>query len=79
MPTSNKGKMLPPTNPESRPTLESQHREFLSALLDVLVRQLAWPEGAEWEPPTGEDPDPEDELAVVQAKRFVSLSFGNPC
>ncbi len=67
------GKMLPPPTP---PTpiidLPRERRDFLASLLDVSVRQLAWPADAEWEAPTGDEPDPDDELAMLQAKRVVS-------
>lgn len=67
--------MLPPSAPTGPlQALSAERREFLVALLDVSVRQLAWPDDAEWEAPNGEDPDPDDDLAIQQAKRMVSLN-----
>lgn len=62
--------MLPPPTPPQ--DIPEARRGFLSALLDVCVRQLAWPANADWEAPTGEEPDPDDDLALLQAKRLVS-------
>jgi exportin-T len=67
--------MLPPSTPNAAlQPLSPERREFLVALLDVSVRQLAWPDNAEWEAPTGEDLDPDDDLAILQAKRLVGVS-----
>jgi exportin-T len=67
--------MLPPVTPTS-PIIDlpQERREFLASLLDVAVRQLAWPADAEWEAPNGDEPDPDDELAMLQAKRIVSCA-----
>ena len=68
--------MLPPAAPTGPlQELPEERRQFLVALLDVSVRQLAWPDDAEWEAPTGEDLDPDDDLAMLQAKRLVSRSM----
>jgi exportin-T len=61
---------MPPPPPPVIP-LSEERRQFLSSLLDILIRQLAWPRDAEWEAPTGEEPDLGDELATMQAKRIV--------
>lgn len=65
-----RGVMPPP--PPPMPPLPDSKRQFLSSLLDVLIRKLAWPDDAEWEAPGGEDPDPGDDLAVFQQLRIVS-------
>ena len=68
--------MLPPSEPSAPlQELPQERRDFLASLLDVSVRQLAWPEDAEWEAPTGEEPDPDDDLAMLQAKRIVSRNW----
>ena len=54
--------------------LPAERRAFLAELLDVSVRQLAWPADAEWEAPS-DDPDPEDDLAMLQAKRVQCRSY----
>ncbi|WVQ96040.1 hypothetical protein IAU59_003140 [Kwoniella sp. CBS 9459] len=59
----------PPVQPPSVP-LPSERREFLSSMLDILVRQLAWPEDVDWEAPGGED-DPDDELALFMTFRVA--------
>lgn len=75
LPPIRSGKMLPPAGPTTPlQDLPAERRDFLAALLDVSVRQLAWPEDAEWEAPTGEEPDPDDDLAMLQLKRMVSHS-----
>ena len=61
--------MPPPANPIPLPPAK---RQFLSSLLDVLVRQLAWPQDADWEAPGTEDPDPGDDMAMFQNLRIVS-------
>lgn len=60
-----------PPPPPPMPPLPSDKRQFLASLLDVLIRQLAWPQNAEWEAPGGEDPDPGDDLALFQTLRTV--------
>ena len=67
------GAMPPPANPIPLPPAK---RQFLSSLLDVLVRQLAWPHDADWEAPGTEDPDPGDDMAMFQNLRIVNSS---PC
>jgi exportin-T len=62
------GAMPPPSNPLPLP---ASKRQFLSSLLDVLVRQLAWPQDADWEAPGTEDPDPGDDMAMFQNLRIV--------
>jgi exportin-T len=62
--------MPPPANPIPLPPAK---RQFLSSLLDVLVRQLAWPQDADWEAPGTEDPDPGDDMAMFQNLRIVSF------
>ena len=65
------GKNQPPPTPTAPvQELPAERRQFLAQLLDVSVRQLAWPADAEWEAPT-EEPDPEDDLAMLQTKRVV--------
>lgn len=67
--------MPPPATPLPLP---DSKRQFLSSLLEVLIRQLAWPEDADWEAPGAEDPDPEDDLAQFQTLRVVSC-LRSPC
>lgn len=62
--------MQPPPTPPL--PLSTDRRQFLATLLDVSVRQLAWPEDAEWEAPTAEEPDPDDEVATLRLMRNVS-------
>jgi len=59
----------PPTLPAPLP---AERRQFLASLLDVSVRQLAWREDAEWEAPSGDEPDPDDEIATFRNKCTVS-------
>ncbi|WWC73701.1 exportin-T [Kwoniella pini CBS 10737] len=61
MPPPTKGQPQPSTPPATIP-LTPQRREFLSSMLDILIRQLAWPEDAEWEAP-GTEEDSNDDLA----------------
>lgn len=65
-----KGGMRPPPSP-SLP-VSPERRKFLAALLDVCVRQLAWPDDADWEAPGGEEPDPDDDLDKFWTLRMVS-------
>ena len=61
--------MAPPPSP---PTPLSDHRrQFLSTLLDVSVRQLAWPDDAEWESRSSEEADLDDEIATFRLMRTV--------
>ena len=46
----------------------------MSSLLDVSVRQLAWPEDAAWDAPTGDEPDPDDEVATFRIMRTVNTT-----
>ncbi|KAI9638936.1 armadillo-type protein [Dioszegia hungarica] len=76
LPPIRSGKMLPPAGPTTPlQDLPAERRDFLAALLDVSVRQLAWPEDAEWEAPTGEEPDPDDDLAMLQLKRMMCRTY----
>ena len=61
--------MPPPPTPAL--PISEERRKFLAALLDICVRQLAWPDDADWEPPGGEDPDPEDDMAKFWQMRMV--------
>ncbi|WWC65824.1 uncharacterized protein I303_108446 [Kwoniella dejecticola CBS 10117] len=61
MPPPTKGQPHPPPPAPATP-LTPQRREFLASMLDILIRQLAWPEDAEWEAP-GSEEDPDDALA----------------
>ncbi len=56
--------------------LPADRRQVLSLLLDTSVRQLAWREDAEWEAPSGEEPDPDDEVATFRTMRTVSVRKG---
>ena len=62
----------PPAPPAPIPT---EKRQIMSSLLDVSVRQLAWPEDADWEAPTGDEPDPDDEVATFRIMRTVNTSL----
>jgi hypothetical protein len=62
--------MPPPPQPTT--PLTEERRNFLSSLLDICVRQLAWPDDAEWEAPGGEDPDPDDDMAKFWTLRMVN-------
>lgn len=64
--------MPPPANPLPLPDAK---RQFLTQLLDILVRQLAWPEDADWETPGTEDPDPEDDMFKFAQLRIVRISL----
>ena len=66
-----KGTMAPPPPPV--PQLPQDKRDFLASVLDILIRQLAWPDDAEWETPDCEA-DPDDELANFRLLRTVSLT-----
>ncbi|WVF68493.1 hypothetical protein IAT40_003260 [Kwoniella sp. CBS 6097] len=63
----------PPVQPPPVP-LPTERREFLSSMLDILVRQLAWPEDVDWEAPGGED-DSDDELALFRTFRVYCRSY----
>ncbi|OCF35216.1 exportin-T [Kwoniella heveanensis BCC8398] len=63
----------PPVQPPSAP-LPPERREFLSSMLDILVRQLAWPEDVDWEAPGGEE-DSDDELALFRTFRIYCRSY----
>lgn len=67
------GAMPPPASPLPLP---DSKRQFLSSLLEVLVRQLAWPEDVDWEAPGAEDLDPDDDMAQFQRVRTVDLIPG---
>lgn len=42
-------------------------------MLDILIRQLAWPEDTEWEAPGNEDELDED---IAAFKNFRGVGFG---
>jgi exportin-T len=65
--------MPPPPLPLE--ALPPDRRQFLATMLDILVRQLAWPEDAEWEAPGGDEPDPDDDVAIQRQLRTVSASL----
>ncbi|ORY34741.1 armadillo-type protein [Naematelia encephala] len=73
-PTIPNNKTMPPP-PLPTPPLPTERRAFLSSLLDISVRQLAWPEDAEWEAPGTEDPDPDDDLALLMHMRSSCRTF----
>ncbi len=70
-PTNIGKKHMPPPVPPPAP-VPPERRRLLSALLDVAVRQLAWREDAEWEAPSGDEPDPDDDIAIFRTMRTVS-------
>ena len=70
-PTNVSKKNMPPPPTPPLP-VSTERRQFLSSLLDISVRQLAWREDAIWEAPTGEEPDPDDEIATFRTMRTVS-------
>ena len=47
----------------------------MTSILDISLRQLAWPTDAEWQAPTGEEPDPDDELAQMRLVRITCRSI----
>ena len=59
--------MPPPPKP-----LSAETRQLMSTVLDISLRQLAWPADFEWEVPSSEEPDPDDETARLQLMRSVS-------
>ncbi|WWC92796.1 uncharacterized protein L201_007755 [Kwoniella dendrophila CBS 6074] len=63
-----------PPAPSPPPPLTPQRREFLASMLDILIRQLAWPEDAEWEAPGNED-DSDDEMALFRTFRVHCRSY----
>lgn len=65
--------MAPPPVPGL--PISDERRKFLTTLLDVCVRQLAWPDDAEWEVPGTEDPDPDDDMAKFWTLRMVRPSY----
>nr|XP_019009359.1 exportin-T [Kwoniella pini CBS 10737]OCF48140.1 exportin-T [Kwoniella pini CBS 10737] len=67
------GQPQPSTPPATIP-LTPQRREFLSSMLDILIRQLAWPEDAEWEAP-GTEEDSNDDLASFLHFRTYCRSY----
>ncbi|RXK35182.1 hypothetical protein M231_07553 [Tremella mesenterica] len=72
LPPPQKGTMPPP--PPPMPPLPQDKRDFLASLLSILVRQLAWPDDAEWESP-GSDTDPDDDLSSFRYLRVMCRSF----
>ncbi|WWD20310.1 exportin-T [Kwoniella shandongensis] len=73
--------MPPPVKPGEQPgrsitppPLSPERRQFLASMLDVLIRQLAWPEEAEWEAPGNED-ESDEEIAAFRNFRGSCRSF----
>ncbi|ODO00845.1 exportin-T [Cryptococcus wingfieldii CBS 7118] len=64
----------PPSPPLPVPELSPERRQFLAAMLDILIRQLAWPEDMEWEAPGNED-DTDEEVAAFKHFRGSCRSF----
>lgn len=62
-----------PSPPSSLPQLSPERRQFLASMLDILIRQLAWPEDTEWEAPGNEDELDED---IAAFKNFRGVGFG---
>nr|ODN95651.1 exportin-T [Cryptococcus depauperatus CBS 7855] len=54
--------------------LSSERRQFLASMLDVLIRQLAWPEDTDWEAPGNED-DTDEDIALFKNFRGSCRSF----
>nr|XP_019043552.1 exportin-T [Kwoniella bestiolae CBS 10118]OCF22482.1 exportin-T [Kwoniella bestiolae CBS 10118] len=67
------GQPQPPA-PSPPPPLTPQRREFLASMLDILIRQLAWPDDAEWEAP-GSDEDSDDEMALFRTFRVQCRAY----
>ncbi|KIR29357.1 exportin-T [Cryptococcus deuterogattii LA55] len=63
-----------PSPPSSLPQLSPERRQFLASMLDILIRQLAWPEDTEWEAPGNEDELDED-IAAFKNFRGSCRSF----
>ncbi|WVQ66052.1 uncharacterized protein L199_004230 [Kwoniella botswanensis] len=72
-PPAKAGQPQPPT-PSPPPPLTPQRREFLASMLDILIRQLAWPEDAEWEAP-GSEEDSDDEMALFRTFRIHCRAY----
>ncbi|KAK8849681.1 hypothetical protein IAR55_005016 [Kwoniella newhampshirensis] len=73
--------MPPPVKPGEQPAraatpppLSPERRQFLASMLDVLIRQLAWPEEADWEAPGNED-ESDEEIAAFRHFRAACRSF----
>ncbi|WVR08059.1 hypothetical protein IAU60_005105 [Kwoniella sp. DSM 27419] len=71
-PPTKAGAPAPPV-PLATP-LSSERRSFLASMLDVLIRQLAWPEEAEWEAP-GTEEDSDEETALFRNFRVHCRAF----
>lgn len=61
-----------PSPPSTLPQLSPERRQFLASMLDILIRQLAWPEDTEWEAPGNEDELDED---IAAFKNFRGVRF----
>ncbi|KAK6908461.1 hypothetical protein I203_102463 [Kwoniella mangroviensis CBS 8507] len=72
-PPAKAGQPQPPA-PSPPPPLTPQRREFLASMLDILIRQLAWPEDAEWEAP-GNEEDSDDEMALFRTFRIHCRAY----
>ncbi|WRT69690.1 uncharacterized protein IL334_006680 [Kwoniella shivajii] len=64
----------PPAVQSPPPPLSPERRQFLASMLDILIRQLAWPEEAEWEAP-GNEEDSDDEMALFRSFRVYCRSY----
>ncbi|KAK4688536.1 exportin-T, partial [Tremellales sp. Uapishka_1] len=73
-PAAANGRAAPMLPPAPIVPLTGAKRQFLFSLLEVLVRQLAWPDDAEWEMP-GDDSDADDEIAAFWAMRASFRSY----
>lgn len=63
--TNGSTSMPPPSAPIPLPP---QKRQFLASVLEVVVRQLEWPEDADWEV-INDDSDPDEEIEAFCAMR----------
>ncbi|WVQ79178.1 exportin-T [Cryptococcus sp. DSM 104549] len=63
-----------PSPPPAPPVLTPERRQFLASTLDVLIRQLAWPEDVDWEAP-GNEEDLDDEVVAFKNFRGSCRSF----
>lgn len=63
---ANGSSSMPP--PPAPVPLPPQKRQFLSSVLEVVVRQLEWPEDADWEV-INDDSDPDDDIEAFCAMR----------
>ncbi|ORX37714.1 tRNA binding protein [Kockovaella imperatae] len=65
-----RGQMPPPPKP-----LSPETRSLMSTILDTSLRKLAWPTDSDWEAPTADEPDPDDDLAQIRLVRTTCRSF----